>query len=109
MKESLRGKMLAAPVLIIISQPKVQDSLTRREDYASIAAGLQNAALYLWEQGIGTKWSTGKVTTSAAAYQVAGTHSEDEEILGFFWIGRAFRKPQPPPRIDLDKVLRRTS
>ncbi len=108
MKESLRHKMLAAPVLIVVSQPKVQDLTIRREDYASIAAGLQNAALYLWDLEIGTKWSTGKVTTSAAAYQAAGTHPEEEEIIGFFWIGRALRKPTPPPRIDLEKTLRRT-
>jgi hypothetical protein len=77
-----------------------------KEDYASVAMGVQNASLYLWENGIGSKWSSGALTTHERTYEIAGCDPKAEEIVGFLWIGRPERAPRPAARPPLNEVLR---
>lgn len=106
MKVSIKEKFIHPAALIAVGMPVVQDETRKREDYASIAAGLQNSALYLWSRGVGSKWSTGKITKHSQVYKCLGISSEHEEIVGFFWIGHPDKIPPAPPRPNLESVLR---
>lgn len=109
LKNSLRAKILQPSALVVVSVPKVRDEVQAREDYATMAAGLQNSALFLWSKGIGSKWSTGKIMRHVQTYSVVGISSEMEEIIGFFWIGYADKTPAAPARPILQDCLRMTN
>jgi len=104
---AIRQKYLSAPALISVGLKRSSDPAQVREDYASVAAGLQNAALFLWSHGIGTKWSTGKYTNHPKTYEWLNVDPNDIELVGFFWIGRPEKIPSAPKRPSLDECLRR--
>jgi hypothetical protein len=105
-KQAVRKDFLSASHLIVLAIQRNADVGQSREDYASMAAGVQNASLYLYANGVGSKWTTGKVTQGHRTYEVVGANPETEEIVGFFWIGYADRDPKTPERPPLTKFLR---
>ena len=48
---------------------------------------IQNLSLSLIADGVGSKWSTGKITNDFNTYQIAGIDPTVEEIIGFIWVG----------------------
>lgn len=103
-----RDKMLASAELIVVCRLVHTDPGVAREDYAAIACSVQNVSLSLWAEGIGSKWSTGGVTTDEETYQVLGLNAGETEIVGFLWLGYA--KPdslakKPPRRLTVSQVL----
>tara|TARA_Y100001968_G_C19386994_1_gene733386 strand:+ start:133 stop:681 length:549 start_codon:yes stop_codon:yes gene_type:complete len=73
--------------LIIVTQNLNKDPIIYKEDYAACSCAIQNLMLSLTEDGLGTKWSTGKKTRSEITYKLTGLNKEKEEIIGFIWIG----------------------
>lgn len=108
LKQALRAKSLAAPVLIVVHMPKSPDPFVAQEDYASVAAGLQNAALYLWTHGLGSKWSTGAITRHTKIYEWCQIDPHQQEVVGFFWIGYPQTTPPIPTRPQLSAHLQKT-
>jgi nitroreductase len=106
--EKLRAKMLTPSELLVLSQVKVDDPEMAREDYAAIACAVQSAMLAFWSEGIGSKWSTGDVTTDERTYARLGIDPTREEIVGFLWVGYAARTDvaKPRRRRPLDQILR---
>jgi nitroreductase len=94
--------------LLVVCQTRHADPAVAREDYAAVACALQNAMLVLWAEGIGSKWSTGGVTTDERSYRLLGIDPMQQEIVGFFWAGYAARADvvKPRRRRSLDEVLR---
>lgn len=86
-RESVRRKMMDPAVLLVVCRVRHRDASVEREDYAAIACCVQNISLSLWAEGVGSKWSTGGVTTDARTYQLLGVDSVLQEIVGFVWIG----------------------
>ncbi|MEM1350413.1 MAG: nitroreductase, partial [Myxococcota bacterium] len=104
--ERIRGKLLGAPELIVVTQLVDDDDFREREDYAAISCAIQNMMLSLWSEGIGTKWSTGGVTRDAQTYALLGV-PEGERIVGFVWAGYPLEEPRVvPPRRAIEDVLR---
>lgn len=101
----LRVKYENAPTMLVVVQNRVMDVERAKEDYASIAMVLQNLGLILWNQGIGTKWSTGVITKSAELFQICGLSQTNFEIIGFFWIGFPAQIPPVRDRPPLEQVL----
>jgi nitroreductase len=64
--------------------------------------------LAFWSEGIGSKWSTGDVTTDERTYARLGIDPAREDIVGFLWVGYAARNdvPKPRRRRPLDQILR---
>ena len=59
------SKILSPPVLIAVTSAVTpEDDFREMEDYAATACSVQNLALSLWDQGIGSQWSTGGITVS---------------------------------------------
>jgi nitroreductase len=106
--EKLGAKMLNPSELLVVSQVKAEDVDVAREDYAAVACAVQNAMLSFWSEGIGSKWSTGDVTTDERTYALLGIDPAEQEIVGFLWVGHAARRdlPKPRRRRSVDQVLR---
>jgi nitroreductase len=107
-KNAVHKKYFESAELMILAIARSEDETQAKEDYASLACGVQNMSLYFHSEGIGTKWSTGKVTQSAETYQVLGLDSAKIELCGFLWIGKATSTPpktQRPPASEFLKTI----
>jgi len=106
-----RRKVGDPPELVVPSQILADDEFTRREDYAAVACAIQNFMLSLRGEGVFSKWTTGSVTRRPETYELLGIDPEDEEIVGFLWIGyptedRAGReKPDRRPRREVTRQI----
>ena len=77
------------------------------EDYATLAAGVQIASLFLWQQGIASKWSTGGFSTHAETYRILGLNPAEVRFAGCLVVGMAAVVPAAPERPSQDQFLRR--
>tara|TARA_B100001250_G_scaffold325517_1_gene289325 strand:+ start:121 stop:672 length:552 start_codon:yes stop_codon:yes gene_type:complete len=82
-----RAKVLNPSHLLIASQVSKNNQVQAREDYAACACAIQNLSLSLVANGVGSKWSTGEITTDMRTYEIAEIIPSEEEIIGFIWIG----------------------
>jgi nitroreductase len=106
-ESDVRAKIETPPVLIVPCRVRHDKPDVEREDYAALACGAQNAMLWFWAHGFGSKWSTGAVTTAPDTYSLLGVPKE-HEIVGFMWVGRASSECQKPRRkLSLPDALRR--
>ncbi len=86
-KEKVLQKILNPSHLLVASQVVNPDQKIRLEDYAACACAIQNLSLSLVADGVGSKWSTGKITTDKKTYRIVGINPQREEIIGFIWVG----------------------
>jgi hypothetical protein len=82
-------KWTEIPHIFFILQKRSADLKMEKEDYASIACGIQNASLFLWSLGIGSKWSTGAVTQATEVWTLADISPDEFLSAGFLFIGYA--------------------
>ena len=104
---AVRGKLLAAPQLVVVSQVRSGDPHQSKEDYAACSCAIQNMCVSLSSEGIATKWSTGGIISHPGTYQVSGIDPRGEEIIGFIWVGFAESLPEVR-RPPLEAVVRGT-
>ena len=107
-RDRLAAKMLRPAELLVICQAKAEDPEVAREDYAAVACAVYAAMLSLWSEGVGSKWSTGDVTTDERTYACLGVDPAQQDIVGFLWVGLDARAdaPKPKRRRTLDQILR---
>jgi nitroreductase len=98
-----RDKILKPAELLVISQVIDEDPDVAQEDYAAVACATQNILLSLACEGIGSKWSTGGVTTDPRTYSLLGIDAARERIVGFVWIG--YPALENPPKSRRRKSL----
>ena len=91
--KKIRDKMLNPSHLLIATQLCTSHQVQRKEDYAACACAIQNMSLSLVADGVGCKWSTGKITTDPNTYHIAEINPGEEEIIGFIWIGYGNEPP----------------
>ena len=91
--KKIRDKMLNPSHLLIATQVCTDNQVQKIEDYAACACAIQNLSLSLVADGVGCKWSTGKITTETKTYQIAEIDPSEEEIIGFIWIGYGIEPP----------------
>ena len=82
-----RQRLAGVPGFFVLTSRRSDDALLDREDYAACCCAAQNLQLYLWQRGIGTKWTTGGITRQARFYELLGIDSVKEQVVGFFWYG----------------------
>lgn len=104
----LRAKILDPAELLVVCQVRQANEDIAREDYAAVACAVQNAMLSFWSEGLGSKWSTGAVTTDERTYTALAIDPGAEEIVGFLWAGHAARGdlPKPRRRRSVEEILR---
>lgn len=96
-KELLAG-YLRPPELLAVVEVLSADPAVERENYAAVACAIQNLGLSLWAEGVGSKWSTGGVTSEPATYTQLGLDPAAVRIVGLLWIGRAAVPVNKPRR-----------
>jgi nitroreductase len=83
-----RARLDAVPGFLVLTTRRSEDALLEREDYAACCCAAHNLMLYLWQRGIGTKWTTGGITRDPRFYSLLGLDAEQESVVGFIWYGR---------------------
>jgi nitroreductase len=81
-----------------------EDPIIARENYAACCCAVQNLSLYLWSNGIGSKWTTGEVTRHPDFYDLIWVDPEAESLVGLIWYGFPAKIPNTA-RKGLDQVL----
>jgi nitroreductase len=82
------SKIKDAPALIAVTTSiNINDTFRDEEDYAATVCALHNFVLSMWEQGIGSQWSTGSITRHDMSYRALNISSEEERIIGFIRVG----------------------
>lgn len=107
MRLKVRDKLETPGALIVASlRTDAGDPVRAEEDYASVCCSVQLLMLSLWSEGIGSKWSTGKLTQHPATYQILEIPTASEKIIGFIWAGIPAELPEPPARPPLESISR---
>ncbi len=97
-------KWTEIPGWLVVTMVKPEDSLQQQEDYAACSCAIQNFSLYLWEQGVGVKWTTGEVTRTPDLYDLIWVDPSTEIVVGLLWYG--YPKEVPiSQRKSLDEIL----
>lgn len=97
-------RWLEIPGWLVVTCQKSDGELRYQEDYASCCCAIQNLMLTLWQQGIGTKWSTGPIIRDDRFYDLVWINRERENIIGLIWYGYPAEIPQTA-RKPLQQVL----
>ena len=103
----IRTKFLNPGGLVVVTQAECDDAFREREDYAATACAIQNFMLAAYDQGYGTKWSTGSVTRLDEVYALFKIDQRRFKIVGFIWIGEPAQEPvvERPPVADMMTLL----
>ncbi len=104
-REKAEKLYLGCAHLIVITNIKETNPFIAKENYATLAMAIQNIKLYLWQHGIGTKWSSGPILKSQNAYDIFDLDPNEEIIEAFLWAGVPEFIPPTPQRPDLHNVF----
>ncbi len=85
--EARRRRWSAIPAFFVVTCARSEDTLLQQEDYAACCCAVQNLMLYLWQCGLGVKWTTGAVTRDSRFFEIVGIDPEAEMLVGLFWYG----------------------
>jgi nitroreductase len=80
-------RWLAVPGWLVVTCVRSADSVREQEDYAACCCAVQNLMLYLWSEGVGTKWTTGDVTRDPRCFDLLDIDRAREMIVGLIWYG----------------------
>ena len=102
------SKITNPPLLIAVtSKRNPDDDFREKEDYAASVCALHNLVLSLWENGVGSQWSTGSITWDESTYDCLSIDSKQEEIIGFIKAGypESIRKVNKKPVKEIVEYL----
>lgn len=105
--EARRARLRAIPAFFVLTTRRSADPLLDREDYAACCCAAQNLMLYLWQVGVGVKWTTGAVTRDERFYSLLGIDAAQEAVVGLFWYGTPKVVPNQRRRPVDDIVIER--
>jgi nitroreductase len=100
-------RLKGIPNSFVLTSRRNDDPLTEREDFAACCCAVQNLMIYLWQHGIGVKWTTGAITREARFYELAGIDPQQETIVGHFWYGRP-KVITPQQRAEVAEIVTET-
>ncbi|MGI9229276.1 MAG: nitroreductase family protein [Gammaproteobacteria bacterium] len=80
-------RWLQVPGWLLLTCDINEDPVRMDEDYAACCCAAQNMMLYLWQQGVGVKWTTGEVTRAQRFFQLMQIDPAREKVVGLFWYG----------------------
>ena len=102
--EARRKRWGAIPAFFVVTCARSDDELLQREDYAACCCAVQNLMLYMWQCGLGVKWTTGAVTREPRFSEIVGFDPEVEMLVGLFWYGIPRVVPSQKRR-DVDEIV----
>ena len=77
----------AMPGWLVLTTDRSSDPVRVQEDYAACCCAAQNLMLFLWELGVGVKWTTGNIIREPGFYDLLWIDPEAESVVGIFWYG----------------------
>ena len=80
-------KFISKPTIVAVSCIQDGDEQRKREDYAATCCAMLNIQLAGWERGVGMQWSTGAITMEQNTYDLLGIDTNQEYIIGFYYMG----------------------
>ena len=104
--DARRERLKTIPGFFVLTSRRSDDALLDREDYAASACAAQNLMLYLWQRGIGVKWTTGGVTRDPRFYELLAIDSSQETVVGLFFYGVPRVVPEQK-RKPVDEIVTR--
>jgi nitroreductase len=104
-KRAARDNVTNPSHLILLGLRRDSDSSRQHENFATLAASVQIASLYLWEHGVASKWSTGGYSVHPRTYEILGVSRDEVQLEGALMIGVPQMTPAPPERPPLEKFL----
>lgn len=81
------ARLKGIPGHFVLTSRRSDDAVVERENYAACCCAVQSLMLYLWQRGVGSKWTTGAITREQRLYDLLGIDSTQETIVGYFWYG----------------------
>ena len=93
------------PGWLVVTCEHSEDALLQQENYAACSAAVQSLMLYLWNSGIGSKWTTGEITRDPRFARIIGFDPEKAFVVGLIWYGYAKVTPTQS-RKPISQVLR---
>jgi nitroreductase len=108
-KEEIKEKYKNAPyrapmIIILINTYKEHPKVPKIEQKLSTAAGAQNILLSLRALGYSAIWRTGKLAFNPFVSSRLGLN-QDQEILGYLYVGTAEGKNKQIPEIDIENFV----
>jgi len=97
----------AIPGNFVLTSQRSDDALVDKENYAACCCAVQNLSLYLWQCGVGVKWTTGALTREQGFYELLDIDSQKEIVVGLFWYGRPKIVPPPQQRREAAEITLR--
>jgi len=88
-------RWLSIPGWMIVTCRRSDDEQRQQEDYAACCCAIQNMQLVLWSRGIGTKWTTGSVTSTSDFFELVDIDSAQEKLVAMIWYGYPAEVPSP--------------
>lgn len=82
-----RAKWEKVPGWVVVTCKRNDDALIQTEDYAASACAIHSFSLYLWQLGIGMKWSTGSITRDPRYLDALGIDQDREFVVGLISYG----------------------
>lgn len=75
------------PKILVLGMKKDPNPVIQKEDYATLSCSVQILSMYLWQKGLGSKWSTGKVSRDPRLHSLLGTSEDEIAIEGMLMMG----------------------
>ena len=103
--EAMKDQFLH-PRILILGMKKDSNPAAQKEDYATLSCSVQILSMYFWKKGLGTKWSTGKVSRDPRLYSLIGMSENEVALEGMLMIGWPKDVLPAVPRPALDAIMR---
>ena len=99
-------KMERAPlVVVVVCEYQPSEKIPRSEQHAAVVAAAQNAILAATDLGFGSMWRTGPNAYNPHVKKALGV-GEDDDIVGFLYLGRVEEgRTKPPNEPDLEGLV----
>lgn len=105
MKNSMRANFMNASHYVALGVKRDADSAVERENYATLACGVQIASLVLWEKEVGSKWTTSGFSMNAKTYEIFNLSPDEVHLEGGLFIGKFDQAPPASQRPSIETVL----
>lgn len=101
-----RARWLGVPGWLLVTSVRSSDDIRDQENYAATACAIQNLQLFLWTNGVGVKWTTGRVTRDPSFWDLVQVDPQKERLVGLLWYGYPAAVPSMQ-RSAVEAVLER--
>ena len=105
LEEKLKKAPFRAPMVIVLAADiKEHPKVPKIEQIISLGASAQNILLGLHDIGYSAIWRTGKMAFNKVIQKELGLEN-NQEILGYLYIGTEVGKKKEIPNLDIDNFV----